>query len=201
MITEELPDETLAALAADGDTDAFAVLVRRYEKTVFYAVYPMTGSRQEAEDVTQEVFLRVWRGLPTFRREAKFSTWLLSTARNVCIDCLRKRKHEKELFASPAEDTEAEAEPADESTNADPACALLRKERTELVRAALAKLPEDYRLVLSLRELQGMSCAEIAALLDIREGTVRTRLHRAKKILKKILENGNFFEKDTSNKI
>lgn len=193
----EQPDEILAARAAAGDADAFSVLVRRYEKLVFRSVFTMLGSRTDAEDVTQEVFLRIWRGLPAFRGDAKFLSWLLSTAHNAGVDRLRKRKREAALFRELPEDVEQE--PADTGADADPAEAVLRGERTEAVRLALRALPEEYRNVLQLRELEGMSCGKIASLLGIREGTVRTRLFRARKELKKILENGNFFEDETSN--
>ena len=192
----EQPDEILAARAAAGDADAFSVLVRRYEKLVFRSVFTMLGSRADAEDVTQEVFLRIWRGLPAFRGDAKFLSWLLSTAHNAGVDRLRKRKREAALFRELPED--AEQEPADTGADADPAEAVLRGERTEAVRLALGALPEEYRTVLQLREFEGMSCGTIASLLGIREGTVRTRLFRARKELKKILENGNFFEIETS---
>ena len=175
------------------------MLVARYEKLVYRTVCPVLGNRADAEDLTQEIFLRLWRGLPGFRHDAKFFTYLMRIVRNTCVSFQRKQKQERVLFFFRGPSEDEEKEPTDDRPEADPEETLLGKERTDAVQTALGRLSQDRRVILQLRECDGLSYAEIGEKLGLREGTVRSRLCRARKDLKKILENGNFFEETASN--
>jgi RNA polymerase sigma-70 factor (ECF subfamily) len=165
----------LVARAQGGDEDAFEQLVRAHQRYVFNLAYRVLGDRNEAEDVAQETFVRAWRGLPSFRAECRFTTWLYRIARNVCLNRLPRLEAElrqTEELSQPL----ASPDPApDEVVGA--------RERQALLHSELARLPERYRLVLTLRYLQGFSYAEIADVLSLPLGTVKTHLHRGREAL------------------
>lgn len=161
-----------------------AQLYQRYKGAVFGYLYRMTGSAEDAEDLTQETFYQAILSLHRFRGEASVLTWLLKVARNVYLKHLRKRRREP-LLGDPTSPTDlagvalaAKADPAP-----GPELALLIGEERELVAQALAALPEQYRTALVLREVQGLSHAEIAAVLEKTEPTVRVLVHRARQKL------------------
>lgn len=172
-------DGTLAALAAGGDQQAFGTLVRRYTGAVFNQAYRMLGDAHEAEDAVQEVFLRAFRHMASYDPERRFVTWLLSIGSNYCIDRLRRRRApwmtlDDVAFWLPS------SEPGPEG-------ALLRDERRQAVQRALQGLPEAYRSVTVLRYWHDLSYLEIAAATGLTEATVKTRLHRARKMLEAAL--------------
>lgn len=182
--------------ARSGDEDAFAVLVERYEKRVYHQALRLLGNPEDAADVTQEVFYKVWRGLPQFQGDSAFSTWLYRLTDNAAIDLLRREKKRKgetsldELNAGPP--------PADPSPT--PQQALEQAELQRSVAEGLARLSEDHRRVLVLRELNGLSYEQIAGIMDLPAGTVKSRIARARLALAKILrENGNFSGRAASN--
>ncbi len=165
----------LVVKAQRGDEDAFEQLVRAHQRYVFNLAYRVLGDYREAEDVAQETFVRAWRGLPSFRAESRFTTWLYRIARNVCLNRLPRLQAELtqtellgETLASPGQT---------------PADVFDAKERRAFVHAELARLPEKYRLVLTLRYLQDLSYAEIADVLNLPLGTVKTHLHRGREAL------------------
>jgi RNA polymerase sigma-70 factor (ECF subfamily) len=168
-------ERQLVAKAQSGDEDAFEQLVRAHQRYVFNLAYRVLGDRNEAEDVAQETFVRAWRGLPSFRAECRFTTWLYRIARNVCLNRLPRLEAElrqTEVLSQPV----ASPDPApDEVVGA--------RERRALLHSELARLPEKYRLVLTLRYLQGFSYAEIADVLSLPLGTVKTHLHRGREAL------------------
>lgn len=165
----------LVAKAQSGDECAFEQLVRAHQRYVFNLAYRVLGDRSEAEDVAQETFVRAWRGLPSFRAECRFTTWLYRIARNVCLN--RLPRLEAEL-----RQTEVLGQ-AMACPDPEPDEVLDARERHAFLHAALAKLPEKYRLVLTLRYLQGFSYAEIADVLNLPLGTVKTHLHRGREAL------------------
>jgi RNA polymerase sigma-70 factor (ECF subfamily) len=166
-----------------GDPRAFEDLVTAYQHRVFAVAYRMLGSRAEAEEAAQEVFLRAHRGLAEFRGEAKLSTWLFAITSRLCLSRLasgaarigRARDGETALVGLASPDGGAPE-------------ALERREAEAAVHRAIAELPEDRRIVVVLRDLEGLSYEEIAESLGLTLGTVRSRLHRARMDLKERLE-------------
>ncbi len=170
-----------------GDTEAFGALVSEWERMVYSLALRMLGNEQDAQDAAQEAFLRAYTGLARFRGESRFSVWVYSLTRNVCVDALRRRRETVGLDDETAPPPPADPAPTPEET-------LERRERSEAIGAALDKLPESFRRPLELCALGGRSYAEIAAELGITENTVRTRIFRARKKLREFLaEDGNFF--------
>lgn len=180
-----MADELVRA-AAGGDEDAFAQLVALHEKKVYNLALRMCGDPEDAWDAAQEAFLSAWRGLPSFRGEAGFSTWLYRLASNAAIDQLRRNRRQREEDSLDAGEMDA----PDQSPGPQEAA-----EGSELQRAVadgLASLSEDHRRILLLREYQQLSYDEIAQTLDMDLGTVKSRISRARRALRKILlESGN----------
>ncbi len=164
-----------------GEGRAFEELVRLYQHRVFGVAVRMLGNGAEAEEVAQEVFLRVHRAIGEFRGEAKLSTWLYTIASRLCLTRLGAgdRRHGRE-----GEETLERLA----NGHADPAVTLERSEVEAALHRAIAELPEERRIVVVLRDLEGLAYEEIAAVLDLPLGTVRSRLHRARLDLKDKLE-------------
>ncbi len=190
-MTEE---EILAVIqdVLDGDVNAFEAIVREYEKSVFNLALRMSGNREDALDISQDSFLKVYNSLHSFRGESKFSVWLYRIVSNTCLDFLRERKRRAEVPLVRGDD-EGEAEQTeipDESLA--PEALLERKLTREALRRGLESLPEDQRKILLLREIQGFSYEEIADILSLESGTVKSRIFRArKKLCEFLLEDGN----------
>lgn len=183
-------DELLVQRAKQGDPEAFSELVSLYEKKVYNLAYRLTGNHQDAEDMYQEAFLRVYRMLPDFRGDASFSTWLYRIVSNTCVDELRRRKRQRTVSINAAVETndgEMERElPSDEDTPEDQ---LQRVEVRHLVQYGLEGLDEEFRLVLVLRYVNELSYNQIAEATGLPLGTVKSRLNRALKALKEKLSD------------
>ena len=196
-----MTDQELTERAGRGDQQAFEQLVRDNEKRVYNLALRMTGSPEDALDLSQEAFLNAWRGLASFQGECSFSTWMYRLTSNVCLDFLRARKRRLEaagaLLSLDGEDAPDPAAPDRQR----PEAVLERREQQELLRRALDALPDHHRQVLALRELSGLSYQEISAALALDLGTVKSRLTRARLALRKILcRDGNFFDPPPSNR-
>jgi len=165
-------DVSLAGRARDGDRRAFGELVRRHQDRVFRFLLRLTGSRDDAYDLAQEAFLRAWQALPGWRPEAKFATWLFGIARNAAIDLLRRRGVVEPV--APAD------VPERADTSSEPFARLDASQRLALLGRALAALSPEHREILLLREVEDMAYNEIAAALGVGEGTVKSRLARAR---------------------
>ena len=174
-------DRVLVALARDGDRAAFDELVRRHADGLYAVVVRLCADRDEAEEVTQEAFLRAWRGLPAFRGDAQFFTWLYRIGVNEArrrADGMRRRADvvvvsldEQREHAS----RDRSVQPVDRAEHAD-----LRR----TLDAAIAALPVDQRAALVLRDVEGLSTAQAAAVLGLREAALKSRLHRARELLR-----------------
>lgn len=181
------PDE-LARAAAKGDIDAFETLLGLYQNKVYGLALRMCGSEEDAWDVAQEAFLAAWRALPGFRGESGFSTWLYRLTANAAIDCLRREKKRRGELSIEGGELPLSLPDAGPS----PQEATEGGELRAAVNAALARLTDQHRTVLILRELQELSYEEIAGALGLDLGTVKSRISRARKALRKILlEDGN----------
>ena len=162
-----------------------------YENRIYSLALRSTGSEQDAADITQEVFLRVWKNLDSFRGDSSLSTWLYRVTSNLCVDFARKKVAEGMPTSIDDEESPA-ADLADSSRMAQPEAAAENSELREELQFALAQLSEEHRRVVLLRDVAGMTYTDIARTLGLEEGTVKSRLARARASLRKILlERGN----------
>ena len=173
-------DELLLRRAQRGDPEAFEALMGQMEALVWRVCWHYTGSREDAADCGQETMVRIWRGLSSFHFECAFETWVYRVAANCCLDFLRKRKREKAESLEPLR--EQGFDPPDPAPDTEEQA--LRKEEHARLRAAVAALPEDQRDALVLTQLEGRSYEEAARLLETTEGTVKSRVARARDKLK-----------------
>jgi RNA polymerase sigma-70 factor (ECF subfamily) len=166
-------DAELVTEVLHGRADAFTTLVERYDRAVYHLALRTVRDQEEAKDVAQETFFKAYRSLHTFRPEKRFSTWIFAICYHAAIDRLNRRKR----FADGEMPDRADAAPGPE------AIALMKSEAREL-QAAVDALPEKYRIVITLYHLQGKQYEEIAKVLGLPLGTVKTHLHRAKEMLR-----------------
>ena len=175
-----------------GDNDAFSELVIKYQTKVYNLCLRMCGNEEDAFDLSQEAFVRAWRSLSGFQYESAFSTWLFRLSSNICVDFLRakKRRAAVSLTMSSDEDEEVQLDLPDPAPG--PEEALLAAEDRELLTRALNALPAEHRQIITLRAINDLSYSQIAEILGIQEGTVKSRLSRARTALKnKLLQIGN----------
>ena len=187
-----MEERELVRAAQGGDQGAFGQLVEANQGKIYTLCYRMTGNPEDAADLTQEAFLNAWRGLGGFGGQSSFSTWLYRLASNACIDFLRREKRRSALSMTlEGEGEDKQAEIPDET--ASPERSLEKKEARQAVRKALAALSPEHREVLMLRELEGLSYQEIGQALGLEEGTVKSRIARARLALRDFLvKSGNF---------
>ena len=159
-----------------GDQIAWEQIVRQHWRKVFNIAYKFTGKHDEAEDLTQDVFLKIFKSLDTFDRRANFQTWLVSVSRNLCIDHYRSVRKERETIDR---DVDAgELSPVAQTVS--PVAQLEHADRVELLKKALDQLPPTLRSAVLLRDIQELSYQEIATKLRLPEGTVKSRINRGR---------------------
>jgi len=184
---EQLDDRALVARILEGDRDRFTELVRRYEKRVVNYVYRITHRYEEAHDLAQEIFVKVYLALDRYDSKYQFSTWLFRIAQNAAIDVLRKKTISEVPLARPSED-----EPQKEREFADPGVspyrALKNKQLAAAIDKAVQNLPIDYRELIQLRHFAELSYEEIATMKKLPLGTVKNKLFRARNLLKEQLD-------------
>ena len=181
------------AQARRGELSAFEELVTRYEKRVYAIALRSSGSPEDAADITQEVFLRAWRSMKDFRGDSGFATWLFRITMNQCVDYAR---HKQPLVQG--EDDEERELPLPD-TAPSPEEHLENSELGRELAAALDEVSDEHRRIVLLRDVSGMSYTEIAEILEVSEGTVKSRLSRARIALRKILlKRGNLFHLPSS---
>ena len=181
-----------------GDTDAFGSLVDEYQKNVYNLALRMTGNPEDAQDMSQEAFIKAYNSLSSFRGDSKFSVWLYRIVSNVCLDFLRSRSKNQPMSLNvELDDGETELDIPD--LRSLPEDELERALTRQAVRDGLDALPTDQRQILLLREIEGFSYEEICRILDLEEGTVKSRIFRARKNLcARLLSGGNIPEKYAS---
>lgn len=188
-------ERELIARLQKRDEAAFEELIRQYEKKVYTLCFRMCGNSEDAEEAAQDAFLALWRGIDRFRQESSLSTWIYRLATNACIDTLRRRK--KQSGSVSLDDEELFVDAVD--TSPQPQETVEHRETQKLLQEGLSALPEEYRKVLILREIEGLSYTEIAESASIELGTVKSRISRGRSLLRNFLSgNGNFFENASS---
>lgn len=184
-------DHGLIKKIRQGSVDAMEKIVTRYENAIFNFGLKMCGQKQDAEDVAQDTFLNALKSLPGFREETKLKNWLFRIATNACLRKRRKKKHEpdRELLLEDLidDDSKGKLEIPDWTTNPDNA--LMQAEIKTTIDSAISELPPDFRMVLTLRDIEGFNTEETAEIIGISQQLVKTRLHRARFALKKSISS------------
>jgi len=186
---DRISDEELVRSFLDGDSAAFEELVNRYESTIMNMAYRLLGNRSDASDVCQEVFVLLLRKLGSFRGEAKFSTWLYRVSLNACHDHARRMKRHISLSESPGEDLPEMEQRLPDSRIDLPEISVERAELQETVQECISRLPYKFKEVIYLHDIRGYNYKEVAEILDISLGTVKSRLNRARNRLAKELQD------------
>ena len=193
--SEEWREQIRAAQA--GDEKAFERLMTRYERQVYRLAFSLLRHKEDAEDAMQETFIKLWRVLPTYRYECSLLGYVLRITRTVSLDVERRRERRRanETSLTVEDDTgeSVDREIADEDVSSRPDLAFERAERIRMVREAIEELPEEHRQIILYKDIQGLSYAEIGAILGLGEGTIASRLARARENLKKILKKRKIF--------
>jgi RNA polymerase sigma-70 factor, ECF subfamily len=174
-----MDDQTLVEEARHGNRDAFETLVKRYEKKVFHLAYGFVQDRAAADDLAQDIFVKVYLSLSRFHFKSEFGTWLYRVAVNHVKDHLRKVARRKEISLEEFENPPFAASDGLREREAEQT----RERRRAVVLKVLETLPSKYRMILTLRDIRGLSYDDIAASLNVSPGTVDSRLHRARKVL------------------
>jgi len=187
---KDISSEDLMARIANGDDDAFEILVNRHQTSVLNLIYRFMGDRTQAKDLAQEVFIRVWQAAKTYKPEAKFTTWIYRITTNLCLNELRSSRRRKWF---PFQRSDADRENAIEETFSDSSPTaedlLLANERSRQITDALQSLPSNQRMALVLKRYDDLSYNEIAQILDCSVSAVESLIVRAKKTLQEKLKN------------
>ena len=179
-------DELLLRRAQGGDPEAFGQLMEPLEQLVWRVCWHYTGNREAAEDCGQEAMVRIWRSLESYRGECALESWVYRIAANCCMDWLRKKKRDKSVSVEPLR--EQGFDPADTAPGTEEQ--VVQEDERRRLREAIAELPEDQREALILTQLEKISYEETARRLGVEEGTVKSRVNRAKARLKEMLSEG-----------
>lgn len=197
----KVDEKVIVQKASLGDHAAFEQIVSLYEKKIYNIALRYCNNSHDAMDISQEVFLRVYRFLPKFNGESQFSTWIYRITMNVCHDISGKKNviTELSLDGKTEDDEDYQIEVSDERFS--PEKQLEKKELREIIKKGIESLDESYRDAVIMRDVNGLSYEDIAEVLQIGVGTVKSRIARGREKLRKFLcEHGNFFEKTESNK-
>ena len=199
IAAEQTPQEDeLVRRAQEGDDDAFDRLVELFAPRVYNLAFRLIGHAEDAQDLAQEALLRAYDALPRFRRDAAFTTWLYRIVVNVCHDERARRKRRPPTMSElETDDGPAITETLTDGTDTEDL--LLQRERSRTLQEAIATLPDPFRLTLVLYDIQGFSYQEAADILDIQIGTVKSRLNRARNLLReKLAAHRELFGMETS---
>ncbi|MCC5911761.1 MAG: sigma-70 family RNA polymerase sigma factor [Clostridiaceae bacterium] len=182
-------EKTLIEKSQKGDVESFEILITSYQKTAFNIAYRMLGNFEDANDITQEAFIKVYKSIDKFKGESSFTTWLYAIVNNICLDFLRKKKKIKIISIDKSQGNENYQREIPDETNT-PEVLFEKKEVRRTVQDAINQLKDEHRTIIILRDIQGFSYEEIAEILDISTGTVKSRISRARRSLKVIIGNG-----------
>jgi RNA polymerase sigma-70 factor (ECF subfamily) len=174
--TDQTATDELIQRCLDGDQQAWEAIVRQYRRRVFNVAYRFVGTHEEAEDLTQEIFLKIFKSLGTFDRRANFQTWIVSVGRNLCIDHYRSARRERATLDRGVD--AADLAPA--ATTPSPQAVLERHDQVGLLKEALKGLSPSLRAAVLLRDIRELSYQEVAEELQLPEGTVKSRINRGR---------------------
>ena len=181
-------EQILLERSKAGDVAAFEMLIEAYQKKIFNLAFRMMGNYDDANDLAQEALIRIYKSISNFKEQSSLSTWIYRITTNVCLDEIRKKKNRKVLSL----DEEIHVDDGDMqrqimSDDPLPDELMEKEELRQIIGSAIDSLPEDQKLVITLRDLQGLSYDEIARVLDCPSGTVKSRINRARFALKNVL--------------
>ncbi|CUS79275.1 RNA polymerase, sigma-24 subunit, RpoE [Candidatus Kryptonium thompsonii] len=176
---ETLDEVEIVQLAKDGDEKAFEFIVKKYQNKVANLIFKIIGDASIVEDLTQEVFLRVIESLKEYKFGSALYTWIYRITVNICIDEIRRRQRSRAYSLSDVLSQNPKAEPSHSHVEK----TVEQKEMREIIEEAISKLPPEYKTALILREFEDLPYEEIARVLKIRVGTVKSRIFRARKLL------------------
>lgn len=184
----ETDEKVLISLCKRGDLSAYDRLMQRYEKRVYALCFRMAGNQDDAADLAQEAFLKAFRALPSFNGQAQFSTWLYRIVTNTCLDERRRQARRPQLFSldKPLNTEDGQLALTLPAEASDPLATALSQETEIEIRTLLSMLPAEQRIVLVLRDMEGYSYDEIARMLNLNGGTVKSRLNRARRKLREL---------------
>jgi RNA polymerase sigma-70 factor (ECF subfamily) len=186
-------DRELIAQAMTGDERAYRALLVKYERAVYNVCYKMVRDREEARDLSQEAFMKVFAMLDRYNPAYAFSNWLLKITSNLCIDAMRKRRVDTLPMDDPVQSPKGEFERQYPSREDAPDAVLAKKEQMGMLLHAIENLPAHYRIMIVLRHEEHLSYEDIAQVLDLPLGTVKARIHRAREMLKTMLDSEGFW--------
>lgn len=183
-------DAEIIGRVLSGDSDSFEAIVKKYEKMVYSLAISKTNSRENAQDISQECFLRAYKMLASYRTDSAFSTWLYRICQNLIFDFYRKEKRVKTVSLSFSDEYGEEPQERElQDPGGDPAEHVLRAEKIEKIRKIINSLPDDLREIIVLRDLNNISYSQISDMLGLEIGTVKSRLNRAREKLKNYILN------------
>ena len=183
-------EEKLVRKAQKGDVEAFEKIISDYRSLVFNVSYRFSGNAEDAADMSQEIFIKLFKNINSFRFQSKLSTWIYKIATNTCLDIVKKKKRDLAAFSldSDMEDEDGKSFSSEVADSAPtPDVVAERNEMTNAVNRAISMLPDDYRFAIILRDIQGLSYDDIAEVVDCSVGTVKSRISRGRKNLREIL--------------
>lgn len=183
----EFSESRLIEKAKSGDIDAFTELLYLYNDKIYHLAYRMLGNSHEAEDVSQETFLRVYTNLERYDDKYKFSTWVYRIATNLCIDRIRKKKADFSLDDNWNSEEEMDLYSKIPNYSKSPEDEVISNEEQEILQNAISNLPPKYRAIMTLRYVNDLSVQEIGDITNLSKATVKTRLHRGREYLRKQL--------------
>lgn len=182
-------EEKLIEQCKQGDIESFELLIKDYQQLAFNIAYRMLGNTEDAKDASQDAFIKIFKSIQSFKGNSSFSTWMYRIVSNTCLDELRKRKkHQSYSYDNPIKTEDGEMNrniPASENS---PEEIINRKESQQLIQNAINKLSDQNKAVIVLRDIKGFSYEQISEILDCPEGTIKSRISRARVALKMILE-------------
>lgn len=183
-----VPDEELLSRSQRGDMEAFVLLIERYQKMLYTIAFRLLGNSEDAADAAQEALVRAYKNLPDFRGDCSFRTWLKYIITNICRDVLRRRKRRPTISLEGFQEAEGVfLEVADRKNLSSPEEIFLAREGEDMIHKLLQLMNPEYRMTLIMRDIQGFTYDEIAAILGCSVGTVKSRLSRARQFLRQYL--------------
>jgi len=183
-LPEEAADLELVQRCKSGELSAFETLVLRHQDKIFNLVLRYVGNREDAADITQEVFLKAYRAMGSFAERSSFGTWLYRIAVNTALSFMRKQRSGGHPISLSAQNDEGHGQPHEPPNHNQPLNELSREETEQAVQQAISSLDEEYRIVVILKDIEGLDYETIAGILGCPKGTVKSRLHRARLILR-----------------